>query len=79
MPIWLTGIIDALVKFLLGFIAQKDHDKALKQAGRSEGAADLQQVVSETADEQATVNNTDRGDANAVLDRLQRRIETGGS
>jgi hypothetical protein len=74
MPIWLTSLLDVLVKFLLGLIAQKEHDKALKQSGRTEGAADLQQVVSEAADDQAHVNAVDRGNAGDVLGRLRSRL-----
>ncbi len=68
-----SAIFKVIADFLVALASNWMRDRDLEAKGRAEGAAELNKIVAEGADEQAQNNALDRGGAADVLNRLRNR------
>lgn len=76
----LAALVEGVLKFILGEAKAAREDQAKVDQGRAEIKAEVQTIVTETADAQAHVNQAHR-DPHAVAERLLREagVEPGGA
>lgn len=75
---WLSALIAFLRGLASDWLARMERDATNRDLGGKAAQIELDRQIKDVADEQSTLNTTDRGGARGVLERLRDRTGSGG-